>query len=207
MTTLAPTGQGWSTTSCSSLASTEWSGQHAVPISTRLRTSRMSWISKSGATTPLPGMLNICSRCCRLSGRRFHRGSSPTWSARWGLAASSARTAMVVTRITELWEHPNTLFCDFNNFGKSNFDTYPLGSNVHTKQLLEIEWNCASLSLKHKIKCLPNFNALAFFFGKLWIYVQVILNFLCVVYVCSRSENCSKNIAVVNLFFGLLGGR
>ena len=82
MITLAPTGQGWSTTSCSSLASTEWSGQHAVPISTRLRTSGMSWIAKSGATTPLPGMPNICSRCCRLSGRRFHRGSSPTWSTR-----------------------------------------------------------------------------------------------------------------------------
>ena len=79
-----------------------WSGQHAVPISTRLRTSGMSWIAKSGATTPLPGMPNICSRCCRLSGRRFHRGSSPTWSTRWGLAASSAITAMVVTRITEL---------------------------------------------------------------------------------------------------------
>ena len=54
MTTLAPTGQGWSTTSCSSLASTQWSGQHAVPISTRLRTSGMSWIAKSGATTPPP---------------------------------------------------------------------------------------------------------------------------------------------------------
>ena len=41
--------------------------------------------------------------------------------------------------LLNFWEHPNTLFCDFNNFGKSNFDTYPLGSNVHTKQMLEIE--------------------------------------------------------------------
>ena len=57
---------------------------------------------KVRSNNPLPGMPNICSRCCRLSGRRFHRGSSPTWSTRWGLAASSARTAMVVTRITEL---------------------------------------------------------------------------------------------------------
>ena len=40
-----------------------------------------------------------------------------------------------------------------------------------------------SLSLKHRIKFLPNFNALAFFFGKLWICVQVILNFLCVAYI------------------------
>ena len=52
------------------------------PDLNRLRTSGMSWIAKSGATTPLPGMPNICSRCCRLSGRRFHRGSSPTWSTR-----------------------------------------------------------------------------------------------------------------------------
>ena len=63
-----------------SLASTKWSGQRAVPISTRLRTSGMSWIANSGATTPLPGMPNICSRCCRLSDRRVHRGSSSTWS-------------------------------------------------------------------------------------------------------------------------------
>ena len=92
--------------------------------------------------------------------------------------------------LLNFWEHPNTLFCDFNNFGKSNFDMYPLGSNVHTKQLLKIEWNCVSLSLKHRIKCLPNFNALAFFFGKLWICVQVILNFLCVAYIYIYMYEC-----------------
>ncbi|KAK7107091.1 hypothetical protein V1264_016070 [Littorina saxatilis] len=29
---------------------------------------------------PLPGMSSTSTRCCGLSGRRFHRGSSPPWS-------------------------------------------------------------------------------------------------------------------------------
>ena len=181
MTTLAPTGQGWSTTSCSSLASTEWSGQHAVPISTRLRTSGMSWIAKSGATTLLPGMPNICSRCCRLSGRRLHRGSSPTWSA--------MRTRCVECQnshggYTHYWTFESIQIpCFVISITLGN----QISIRIHLDQMYtpnncsEIEWNCVSLSLKHRIKCLPNFNALAFFFGKLWICVQVILNFLCVV--------------------------
>ena len=133
-----PTGQGWSTTSCSSPASTEWSGQHAVPISTRLRTSGMSWIAKSGATTPLPGMPNIFqilqAEWQALLQDLHQPGQLDEDSLRrvpeqpWWLHA-----------LLNLWEHPNTLFCDFINFGKSNLDTYPLGSYIHTKQLLEIE--------------------------------------------------------------------
>ena len=162
----------------------------------------MSWTAGWGTTIYLPQTANICSRCCRQSGRLCPNGILQPLSTAWEVVAMSVSQTMALLS----WSETFNVVLEMKWHCELTFSHYSVWWTVHQNSICQCEWNFAQWFLKHWIKCMPNLNFLAFLVWEIWVWVQMVLNFSWIVYI-EKEKSMSPSTPTICTSYNFHSGK